>query len=215
LKNLLEQSAEESQHCSPVETVLGDVKPQELVAPTVMDLKPATNFGGLQTDCNMNTQYQSQPTMTTMDSAGNFRTITSPFEVESILPTVPMQGLMRTGSVSQLNTVVVDSNHHQILPLMSTTSMAESSAMESMVAAHSHITPLSMTVSCMEPIIKTDNTQVTSTQEVQQLQQHPANGAVAFMNGELQGTLANALTQMSDNELINYINPSCFDQGAF
>jgi hypothetical protein len=37
----------------------------------------------------------------------------------------------------------------------------------------------------------------------------------SYMVGDLQGhqgTITNAITQMSDNELINYINPSCFDQ---
>ncbi len=41
-------------------------------------------------------------------------------------------------------------------------------------------------------------------------------GVRNYMNGttsgDLQGSIANALTQMSENELINYINPSCFEQ---
>lgn len=39
----------------------------------------------------------------------------------------------------------------------------------------------------------------------------------SFMSGDLQphqGTITNALTQMSDNELINFINPSCFEQNV-
>jgi len=44
-----------------------------------------------------------------------------------------------------------------------------------------------------------------------------SNGTINPTNfiGELQphqGTFANALTQLSDNELMNYINPSCFEQ---
>ena len=94
------------------------------------------------------------------------------------------------------------------------------------------------TMSCMEPMLKTDagatgaggicrpvTTSITTTAGVteggvvvgsqQPQQQQGPGGNVVFINSELQGPLANALTQMSDNELINYINPSCFDQGAF
>lgn len=53
----------------------------------------------------------------------------------------------------------------------------------------------------------------------QQAQTAPRlTNVIGLMGGELQGdqgSIANALTQMSDNELLNYINPNCFEQGSF
>jgi len=56
--------------------------------------------------------------------------------------------------------------------------------------------------------------QVTS----EQVQPVVTQTVMNLMEGVLGGTqssLTNAFTQLSDNELLNYINPSCFDQGSF
>jgi len=63
----------------------------------------------------------------------------------------------------------------------------------------------------------------SSSQQQQQQGQTTSQiiNVINIMGGDLQGdqsfnqgSIANALTQMSDNELLRYINPSCFEQGS-
>jgi hypothetical protein len=65
--------------------------------------------------------------------------------------------------------------------------------------------------------MKTEPSSPIFTAPQQQVVSQPMN-VMNLMGEELQanqGSFANALTQLSDNELLNYINPSCFDQGSF
>ena len=163
------------------------------------------------------------------------------YPVDPILSSVNMP-LMNNSppNLSPINPLVVNENSQHSMH-MPTTMLPPSSGVpvgpttiEGLVtaaaAAAAAQVPLSLpqtTMSCMEPMLKAETgavgasrqttTTVTTTAGgvVENHGQQTAGGNVVFINSELQGPLANALTQMSDNELINYINPSCFDQGAF
>ena len=72
-------------------------------------------------------------------------------------------------------------------------------------------------INCLaQSIMKTEPVSPIYSASRQTITQPMAN--MNLMGEDLQanqGSFANAITQLSDNELLNYINPSCFDQGSF
>ncbi|CAG7725985.1 unnamed protein product [Allacma fusca] len=128
-------------------------------------------------------------------------------EMDPLMSTAQMPQLMSSSSASLMSALVNENSQHQMLPMVQGTTVVGTSnttPMEGIVG--SQMTPI--------PISMNNDTTQQMIQTAREGQQQPGN-SVVFINGELQGPIANALTQMSDNELINYINPSCFDQGSF